>query len=397
MINVITGQPRNGKSQRMMAEILDVIIKENDKREKAGKPRRPIYIDIDGVNAPDTPTKLPDCITDFEREKIWFGEHDDEKAPADYWKPPYGSIFVFDECHKRYWVQDTSGSISKEPTTMSLNEHGHAGHDIWLLTQFPQYIHTHIRGLVQEHWHVKRVLKLRRAKVYKWTEFYRDPRSETAFKNAFEVESFKFKKKYEDTYKSASEHAPMKMTIPKVLYFPVAGLILLIGLTIYFGKDSIFFKKDKEVEQVKDKQAQTDKQVDELNAKNATQAKQIEQMQAQLDDLKQKYLPKHIATLAEFEDVRPAMIISSTNGGCVAFNTYGEPLTIPDTLCQDMDNHPSLIPRSRQARQTQQVNKPTTIDFNNSMAGAVANPMQATNTTAQPTEVKYFDHTKDFK
>ena len=64
-INLVTGQPRNGKSQRMIAKVMDHYIKENDKREKNGQPRRKIYIDIDGVNAPNTPTHLKDCITEF--------------------------------------------------------------------------------------------------------------------------------------------------------------------------------------------------------------------------------------------------------------------------------------------------------------------------------------------
>ena len=388
-INLITGQPRNGKSQRMIAQVIDVFIKENDKREKQGKPRRPIYIDIDGVNAPDTVTQLPDCITEFEQDKIWFGEHDDPLCPPDYWKPPYGSIFVFDECHKRYWVKDTSGSISKEPATVSLNEHGHAGHDIWLLTQFPQYIHTHIRGLVQEHWHVKRVLNLAKAKVYKWNEFYLSPRTESAFANAYEVENFKFKKKYENAYKSASAHAPIKFTFPKKLVLPLGTLFVLAILFLYFGKDSMFIKEYQK--KADEKQQQTDQKIDDLQKQNQGQQQQMEQMQLQLNELKEKYLPKHITALAEHEDVRPAMVISSPNGGCTAFNKYGEPLALPDDLCLMMDKYPSMIPRSRSVSTTSQ---PTTI--NNDNLGSVNPFNQQTAQNTQQPAIKGFDHTKDF-
>lgn len=384
-INLITGQPRNGKSQRMMAQVLDVFVKENDRLEKEGKPRRKIYIDIDGVNAQDTPTKLPDCITDFEKDKIWFGEHGDPAAPSDYWKPEYGSIFVFDECHKRYWVKDTSGSVSREPATISLNEHGHAGHDIWLLTQFPQYIHTHIRGLIQEHWHVKRVMNLSRAKVYKWNEFYLNPRTETAFSNAYEVENFKFKNKYQNAYKSASTHAPIKFVFPRKLILPLFALLVLILLFFYFVKDSFFVEKSDYLEQ--DIVEQIDN-YESMKAQNDYQSKQIQDLQVELEQLKQKYLPSHIAELAQYEDVRPAMIIQSSQH-CRVYNSYGEAMIIADGLCKLMSEYPSMIPKSRQTKEVSD-NLPnatlSTDGFFNTSSGTQ---------TASP-EIKYFNHKNDF-
>lgn len=374
-INLITGQPRNGKSQRMMALVLE-LVKKNDSLEKQGQERRPIYIDIDGVNGHDTKTKIDDCITEFERDKIWFGEHDDTNNSDDYWCPPYGSIFVFDECHKREWVKDSSGSVSKNPTTISLNEHGHAGHDIYLLTQFPQYVHTHIRGLIQEHWHVKRIMNSRTAKVYKWTDFISNPRTEKAFQDAYEVEIFNFRKKYQDTYKSASAHSPIKFTFPKKLILPLVALFLIACALIYFGRDSIFAKKLKEQEI---EQAVQQQRIDDLSNLNQEQNRQIQQMRLELEQLKQQYLPKHIATLAAYEDVRPAMIISNERG-CMSYNSYGEPLLLTDSLCQQMSDHPSMIPRTRQVKT--QVEQPKNTDiFGNEDVGA---------------NIKYFDHSKNF-
>lgn len=393
-ITLITGQPRNGKSQRAIAEIMDNFIKENDKREKQGKPRRKIYVDIDGVNAPDTITKLPDCITVFEKDKIWFGEHDDPAAQPpfvdlDYFFPEYGSVFFFDESHKRFWVKDASGSLSRDPTTISLNEHGHAGHDIFLLTQFPQYIHTHIRGLIQEHWHVKRVMNLKKAKVYKWNEFYLNPRAEAAFQNAYEVENFKFKKKYENAYKSASAHAPIKFNFPKKLILPLLALAVLVVMVFYFGKDSIFAKEaDKQQQEQIDR---TGQKVDQQQQEIDQQQQQIKDMQLELDELKQKYLPKHIVTLADHEEVRPAMVITSPNGGCSAFNKYGEPLALPDDLCLMMDKYPSMIPRSR--AESKAAEKPQTLEINNQSL----NPISNNQTASARSDVKYFDHNQDFK
>ena len=340
-IDLITGQPRNGKTQRVMPMLFD-IQKQNDKRESRGEPRLPIYIDVEGINADDTSTHFVDAITDFEREKIWFGEYDDPAKPNGYWCPPYGSYFFFDECHKREWVKDAHGSVSKNPTTISLNEHGHAGHTIVLITQFPQYIHTHIRGLIAQHWHVKRKMGTRWARVYKFDEFKLSPRSETVIKDAFEVENFFFKKKWENAYKSASAHEQQKIKVPMILALPIFALILIAGVVWYTAKDIFVFAETTETETVKNP-------IDDLKAQNQQQLEQINKIRFELEELKAKYLPKHIAELAEHEDVRPAMIISSSEH-CRVYNSHGEALIIADGLCRMMNEYPSMIPKSRQAQ-----------------------------------------------
>lgn len=397
-INVITGQPRNGKSQCAVGLIiLDKLVKENDKREKEGKPRLPIYTDIDGINALTTPTKIPDCITEFEREKIWFGEHDDPNKPDGFWCPPYGSKFLFDECHKREWVVDSSGNVSKHPTAISLNEHGHAGHDIWLITQFPQYIHTHIRGLVQEHWHVKRIAGLRQAYIYKWDEFMLNPRAKVNLDSVFEKQRFKFKKRYEQAYKSASAHAKISFKFPKVLYWYLVPLVIIVGLLVYKLPNSMFGKKlgigDKQTEQVEQTQDQdpaTKEKIDSVQKQTTQQLEEINKLRFELEELKAKYLPQHINQLAEHEDVRPAMVISN-NGACLAFNRYGEPLALPDELCWQMDKYPALIPRTRVS--TQNLSSTLPPETNNSQP--MNNQLPAQSQPAQQ-NTQYFDHNKDF-
>lgn len=351
-IKVITGQPRHGKSQFEMSRVVKEKIKYNDELEKEGKPRRKIYIDIDGVNADDTETHLPDCITDFERDKIWFGVPDDPDRPDDFWCPEEGAEFVFDECHKRPWCKDGSGSVSKNPTTISLNEHGHAGHNIDLLTQFPNYIHTHIRGLVETHWHVKRKFGLPLAKIYKWDEFILNPRADKNIKESHEVITFFYRKKWQNTYKSASAHAPMPIKIPPKIIF---ALMFVIGFAYYINnasKDSVILggitgNDDAILAQSEEVQ----NELDSIKSQNQQQLEEINNVRLELEELKSKYLPKHIATLAAYEDVRPAMVISNSNGGCVAYNSFGEPLLLTDSLCYDMDNHPALIPKSRSLNQ----------------------------------------------
>lgn len=347
-IDVITGQPRNGKSQYALKLIFDDI-KNNDNLEKEGKERRPIFADIAGINAPDTPTKLDDVKPVPTDKPIWFGDYltAPEEVPDGYWCPPSGSIFYFDECHKLEWVKETSGTLSKIPTTISLNEHGHIGHDIKLITQFPNYIHTHIRGLTQQHFHVKRVHGAAFAWVYKWDDFQLSPRTKAAITDAFETEKFFFKKKYQNAYQSASAHSKIKFKIPAKL-IPFLIIIPLLGFALwYVGKDSMFAKKKEE--------EQTTEQLEQIQAQNEMQLEEINKMRFELEELKEKYLPKHIAVMAEHEDIRPAMVIASSKS-CVAYNTYGEPLLISDSLCYQMNESPSLIPKSRQVKQVSHMN-----------------------------------------
>lgn len=383
-IELITGQPRNGKSMRVIPIMMEIEQK-NDKLEAKGEPRALMYTDIAGINAPDTPTHFLDCITTLtkeEKETIWFGEHDDPAKPEGHWCPPYGSYFFFDECHKLEWVKDSHGSVSKNPTTISLNEHGHAGHTIYLLTQFPQYIHTHIRGLVADHWHVKRKAGLRMARVYKYDEFKLNPRSETTLKDANEIENFWYRKKYQNAYKSASAHEPQKIKVPMILLLPVIAVIVLGAITYMTGKDSfIFAEQEKETVETQD-------QITDLQAQNQTQLEQINEMRFELEELKSRYLPKHIAMLAEHEDVRPAMIVAS-GSSCVAYNRYGEPLLISDSLCYQMNESPQLIPRSRQENKAS-ASAPQSIDSESAVS-----PLPVS-TQSQPVAVEEFSSPRPY-
>lgn len=350
---LITGQPRNGKSQRVMPIFYD-IQKENDKRESEGYERAKIYTDIEGINAPTTPNHFKDAVTNLtleEKETIWFGNHDDPRKPEGHWCPPLGSHFFFDECHKLEWVRDCSGSVSKNWTTISLNEGGHSGHNVYFITQFPQYIHTHIRGLLNFHMHVKRKFGANYARVYHFDEFKLNPRTESAMNDAYEVETFKFKKKWQDSYKSASAHEKFKFNFPKKLILPIAAVLfifLYIAYSVFTSDEgsltsSIFKKVTGSTSDV----VEMPENIKNLQEQNQQQLEELNNIRFELEELKAMYLPKHIAVLAEHEEVRPAMIVSSSTT-CTAYNRYGEPLAITDSLCYQMDNKPALIPRSRQ-------------------------------------------------
>lgn len=219
MIIVLTGQPRHGKSQYAIKLLLD-FIKDNQKRLEQGKLPRDIYCNIAGVNDPNTKIKLPEVQNQdivYKDKKLWFGEHKD--CPYGYVCPNRGSVFIYDECHKVEWIKEKSGTLSQDLTCISMNEHGHEDYIFILITQFPQYIHTHLRGLVEFHYHSKRLFGAKGSKIYKWNEFQLSPRSDKALKDAFETDKFSFKKKYQDCYQSASAHDSMKLHLPKSVVY----------------------------------------------------------------------------------------------------------------------------------------------------------------------------------
>ena len=346
MIYVVTGQPRHGKSQYVIKMILD-FIEQNKKREEQGKQAREIYCDIAGINAPGTPTQLPSVQNQwavFGETPLWFGEHDDKAKPDDFICPKPGSIFIYDECHKVDWIKDSTGMLSKFDTTVSMNEHGHEDFIFVLITQFPQYIHTHLRGLVEFHYHVKRFNALKQAYVYKWNEFKTTPRSKSTMDDVFEKETFKFNKKYYNCYQSASAHDSMRFKMPKEWTFALLGISFLIAIMIWRYNTSPIkaMVQSGDTDIIKaNEQARQDEQV----PPDAEQDK-ILALQAEIDDLKSKYLAPHIVELTKSPDILPVSVVSSDDT-CIALNKFGEILAIDDLICRKMVNEFGMMPKSR--------------------------------------------------
>lgn len=179
------------------------------------------------------------------------------------------------------------------------------------------------------------------AKVYKWDDFKLNPRAEVNLKDASTIETFLFLPKYKKAYISATSHEKQPFKPPMVLMLPII-ILLIIGEFLWSRKDnSVLLNKPAQNEQ-------TIQVIESLEQQNQQQLEQINKIRFELEELKAKYLPKHIAELAEHEDVRPAMIISSSEH-CRVYNSHGEALIIADGLCRMMNEYPSMIPKSRQA------------------------------------------------
>lgn len=345
MIIVLTGQPRHGKSQYAIKLLLD-LIKDNQKRLEQGKLPREIYCNIAGINDPDTPTKLPEIQNQdvvFKDKKLWFGEHKD--CPDGYIAPSAGSVFIYDECHKVDWIKEKSGTLSDNPTCISMNEHGHEDYIFILITQFPQYIHTHLRGLVEYHYHSKRSFGAKGSKIYKWNEFQLNPRAEKSLKDAYEKEKFHFSNKYQNCYKSASAHDSMKINIPKSVIYIMLVVIGITSFAIYKYNQSPLFKKP--VNQTNTKPDDSPKQSQEIPTSNTTAQElqtlqdQLTKLQAELElerlqrqqQLYKEQLYQDYQVIKDNPSLQVRGVISNGKD-CKAYNAYGDLMNLSKQDCQ---------------------------------------------------------------
>ncbi|RKW36698.1 MAG: hypothetical protein D8B60_13470 [Moraxella sp.] len=315
-IILITGANGHGKGQFAIREILR-LQEENDKREKQGQSRRPIYANIHGVNE-EGRTPLKDVLP-IPEGKIWFGKQDnpDFPPPPDYFIPPIGSVFMYDECQRIDWIAQKSGALSSDLRVKSMEEHRHAGLDIYLITQSPNYIHSHIFDLVSPHYYCERALNLPQSNIFKYTKAQKSPQSSAIKAKADDHFFITLGKKYGQYYKSSAEHN-MKTQIPKMLKVLIAVFVCLLlwtanswhkaGWKIGNKQDDI---KEQEIDNINIDETKSKEQVENqrVNETNNNQPKQPELTKEQLE--KQLLLQKQQFDL-ELEKQRTQMLMQYT-------------------------------------------------------------------------------------
>lgn len=324
MITLITGVPGHGKTQKAI-QLLLACIEDNKKRAKKGEPERPIFCNIAGVNG-DGATPLP-TVEPIPTSKIFLGSTNDPllTCPPDFWQPPTGSIFFFDECQRVDWLKQSHGALSKDIRTQALETHRHEGYDLYLVCQGAQYLHTHVQSLVAPHFHCERPLNLPFTNVFFHNTFVPNPTTNAAKKNCDVRTSLKLGKKFGQYYKSSSQHN-MKKVIPPKMVMAVVGLLIMFGyLYTRFQSDPLFNQS-------------SDTPSEELQQKIDQQLAQSQQ--AQPAGYHYKYVD-----YSENEDMRPAMIIR-TETTCYARNAQGVPLDLDLDTCNFYSDNQQFIPRS---------------------------------------------------
>lgn len=381
-IILVTGKNGHGKGQFIIREILQ-LQKENGKREKQGKPRRRIFTNIHGVNVfPNKP--LIDCEPLPDNPLIFFGKQDDPNnpPPEGYFIPPVGSIFIFDEAQEFDWIKNKSGALSNDVRVRSLETHRHAGLDVYFLTQSPNYIHSHIQGLVSPHYYVERSMGLATSNVFKYGNYQKSPSSATTKKHADDHKIIKLGKKYGQYYKSSAEHN-MKNSIPLKLKIVLAVFFACCAWTYYsFNKVDTNRQKDKQEreqfsKQVKNSQNnQSDnpldsqnqniqERLDELNKlKNETS---IEQYNRRIYLIK-NHLPNDYEVLKSEPALQVRGVIKKGNN-CHAYNTYSDLMTLTLDECNYYINQTGRVHKSTSQGQIQSLGQieqpPQTQEGNN--------------------------------
>lgn len=212
MLTLVTGQPGNGKTLRVMALLLEEY-ERNAKAVKEGKeqPRR-FFSNIDGATTEENSDAFP-----------WMEAIPDHR---DWTQLPDNSFVVYDEAHSdgntvglerygRLFPATGKPGESDDPRIRSMSTHRHRSFDLVLITQWPSKVHHQVRSLVGRHLHMNRSMGLAAAGVLQWTRVQVDPYDETQREKA-EEEIWSYPKDLYKRFKSASLHTSAhKFRMPK--------------------------------------------------------------------------------------------------------------------------------------------------------------------------------------
>jgi len=206
-ITLLTGVPRSGKTLFAVSQIV-----------KALKEGREVYSDIDGI-------EQCEGVIPFS---------------GDWRDTPEGSLIVFDEVHKR-WPSSGKSGMSDDQIIKDLDEHGHKGYDLILITQWPTKVHFEVRTNVSKHIHVVRTMGAASAALYEWNQAQSSP-DKRENRDMADVTPFPYPKKLYSQYKSASIHN-VKFKLPaKIKAIGVVIVTLLfIMYRLLFGSETALF------------------------------------------------------------------------------------------------------------------------------------------------------------
>jgi len=233
-----------------------------------------------------------------------------------------------DDVNKRYKkaLEDKKESIRDIGYALSM--HRHFGFDIFLITQSPKKLASHILADVGCQLHLRRVFKMKRATIYEFPEAHA-----TVYKSirddAINKTIWKFPKHLYGSYTS-TEVDTHKASIP--LKYKIILLVVFVLIPGYvlrsFYVDPLFGSKKEE---------------QKSEVVNASPSKVVEQ--------KKEISKNETEDLQKHENLRVSMVIESSND-CYAKNSYGEILDISIDECRMLSKKNTRIPLSRLKRET---------------------------------------------
>lgn len=196
-ITLITGLPGSGKSLRLAKFI----------KEATDRGEVVFACNLNGLKLPHVP---------FEDPREW------RDIPA-------GSVLVVDEA-QQFFRTRRGGDAPEYLTAMETIRH--EGVRLVLATQQPDYLDSHLRGLVGMHEHLLRVNGKQASKIWRHNEVMDNVRSERA-RSRYDSETWTFPQELFDAYESAQVHTVkpvMSARFKRGLVF--AGLAAVVGVFV---------------------------------------------------------------------------------------------------------------------------------------------------------------------
>lgn len=208
-IKLITAQPGSYKTAMMM-----------ELAEKMANEGRPVYL----CNIRGLKPAIPFPYQTIDHFKEWVDT-------------PETSVIFIDEVQEFTRDVPTNAKTEELPKWMTLLEkHRHEGKDIFIVTQHPMFIHTHIRRLTSEHIHLVRNGNVPFSVKRMWGHVESDPddMQKASIKSGCTTSIFRPKKEVFTWYESTVLDTH-KFIIPVKLIKGIALVSALIGISAYFG------------------------------------------------------------------------------------------------------------------------------------------------------------------
>ncbi|EPF4141090.1 zonular occludens toxin domain-containing protein [Acinetobacter baumannii] len=208
-IKLITAQPGSYKTAMMM-EIASKMASEN----------RPIYL----CNIRGLKPEIPFPYQVLDHFKDWIDT-------------PETSVIFIDEVQEFTRDVPTNCKTEDLPRWLTLLEkHRHEGKDIFIVTQHPMFIHTHVRRLTSEHIHLVRNGNVPFAAKRSWGFVESDPDDfqKATVKNGCTTSIYRPNKEVFNWYESTVLDTH-KFKFPTKLIKMVGLLAALVGFSVYMG------------------------------------------------------------------------------------------------------------------------------------------------------------------
>lgn len=207
-IQLITGKPGSYKSAYLMSMALDEI----------QKGRLVYFCNFRGLQA--------------EKYQLNVLDHFNEWASV-----PDGALVIIDEVQEFTRDVPTNAKTEELPQWMTLLEkHRHRGIDIFVVTQHPMFIHTHIRRLLEKHIHMQRVQGMPWSNKREWQQVCSDPENidNATIKKGCTTTIYRPNKKVFDYYESTVVDTH-KFKVPRKLITSLAMVGGALGFVYWIG------------------------------------------------------------------------------------------------------------------------------------------------------------------